>query len=82
MYNPEISRYDKNHKNGFRQQGSLLSSINKGLALSQEDRGLIPNKSLLDKKMSSYNYSHHKVGPGSYNSLIGTIGGKFILKAN
>ena len=36
----------------------------------------------MDKKLITYNCSHHKVGPGSYSSHIGTIGGKFILKAN
>lgn len=38
------------------------------LSLPRDDRGLLPNRLVLERKLATYNMSHAKIGPGDYDS--------------
>lgn len=78
--------YDPDFRDGSndqrRQRGNLLSNRNIGLALSKNDRGLLPGSDAEKIKQKTYNMSHAAIGPGSYDlANYNSIGSKYAKKS-
>lgn len=43
------------------------ASMMNGSKLGLQDRGLVPNRMALERKLATYNMSHAKIGPADYN---------------